>query len=93
MKKTSIITATVASVTLMAASAALAAPVVTMTGATADQTLTWPGCKTLKTTDTVTVTFDDSGSYSIVDSGSIPYCKAHGSKSQAKRLLALTPFI
>ncbi len=70
MKKTSIITAAVASASLMAASTVLAAPVITMTGATAAQTLTLTGCKSLKTQDSVTVTFDDNGTYDVVDSGS-----------------------
>ena len=72
MKKTSIITAAVAFVSSMTASTVFAAPI-TMTGALATQTLTWSGCKTLKTTDTVTVTFDDSSvpnTYSVVDSSS-----------------------
>lgn len=71
MKMTSIFTASVASAALMMASAVSAAPVITMTGAAATQMLTLSGCKTLKTTDTVSLTFDDADhTYSIVDSGS-----------------------
>jgi len=71
MKMTSIFTASVASAALVMASAVSAAPVITMTGAAATQMLTLSGCKTLKTVDTVSVTFDDAGNtYSIVDSGS-----------------------
>ena len=70
MKKTSIITAAVASVSLMAASVVSAAPI-TMTGVTADQVLTLSGCKTYKVPSiTVTVTLDDSDhTYTIKDSG------------------------
>lgn len=69
MNMTSILKTAVASASLMAASTVLAAPVVTMTGAAATQTLTMSSCKKFVTTDTVTVTFDDSGTYNVVDSG------------------------
>lgn len=67
MNMTSILKTAVASASLMAASTVLAAPVVTMTGVTATQQITMSGCKTLKTPVTVTVTFDDDGTYDIVD--------------------------
>lgn len=69
MNITSIVKAAVASASLVAASTVLAAPVMTMTGATATQVLTWSGCPKLTTTDSVTVTFDDSGTFDVVDSG------------------------
>ncbi len=76
MKMTSILTTVAASASLMMASTAFSATEFSMTGAAAIQTLTWSGCKTLKTSDSpFTVTFDDAGSpgdnmgtYSIVDS-------------------------
>ncbi|MEZ5493630.1 MAG: hypothetical protein R3E61_03315 [Pseudomonadales bacterium] len=69
MNMTSILKTAVASASLMAASTVLAAPVITMTG-TATQQITMSSCKTLKTPMTVTVTFDDDGTYDVVDDNS-----------------------
>ncbi len=74
MKMKSILTAVMASASLLTASAsfALPLPVLNMTGAAAVQSLAVSGCRSIKTTDTVNVTFLDDGTYTITDSGLVP---------------------
>ncbi|MBK8103316.1 MAG: hypothetical protein IPK30_08545 [Cellvibrionales bacterium] len=66
MKKTSIITAAVASFSLMSASTAFSATQIEVTG-TVNQSLAVSGCKTLSTPIQASVVFDDDGTYSITD--------------------------
>lgn len=71
MKTIPMLTAAVMSVSMALATSSVfaATPVHTMATGAATQTLVVSGgCKTLKTTDTVTVTFFDDDTYTIVDS-------------------------